>query len=61
MNAYSEDLRFEVPKAGRGWLQVVNTAEADAAPAEPQPSSGPGQAQVLKSRSLVLLVEQSCF
>ena len=59
MNAYSEDLRFEVPKAGRGWLQVVNTAEADAAPAEPQPWSGPGQ--VLKSRSLVLLVEQSCF
>ena len=59
MNAYSEDLRFEVPKAGRGWLQVVNTAEADAAPAEPQPWSGPGQ--VLKSRSLLLLVEQSCF
>ena len=59
MNAYSEDLRFEVPKAGRGWLQVVNTGEADAAPAEPQPWSGP--AQVLKSRSLVLLVEQSCF
>ena len=59
MNAYSEDLRFEVPKAGRGWLQVVNTAEADAAPAEPQPWSG--QAQVLKSRSLLLLVEQSCF
>ncbi|UPM49734.1 isoamylase [Synechococcus sp. A10-1-5-1] len=58
MNAYSEDLSFEVPKGSSGWLQLINTAEADAAPAAPQPWSG--SAQTLRSRSLVLLVEQSC-
>jgi glycogen operon protein len=59
MNAYCEDLSFEVPKANHGWRQVINTADADAAPADPQAWNGATQA--MKSRSLVLLVEQSCF
>ncbi|MGA0337448.1 MAG: glycogen debranching protein [Vulcanococcus sp.] len=59
MNAYCEDLSFEVPKVNHGWRQVINTAEADAAPADPQAWNGATQA--MKSRSLVLLVEQSCF
>ena len=59
MNAYYEDLSFEVPKVNHGWRQVINTADADAAPADPQAWNGATQA--MKSRSLVLLVEQSCF
>ena len=59
MNAYCEDLSFEVPKVNHGWRQVINTADADAAPADPQAWNGATQA--MKSRSLVLLVEQSCF
>jgi hypothetical protein len=59
MNAYCEDLSFEVPKVNHGWRQVINTADADAAPADPQAWNGATQA--MKSRSLVLLVEHSCF
>ena len=59
MNAYCEDLSFEVPQVNHGWRQVINTADADAAPADPQAWNGATQA--MKSRSLVLLVEQSCF
>jgi glycogen operon protein len=56
LNAYHEDLSFEIPDCPAGWRQVINTGlpAGDDLPQQPQAISG--NAAAMSSRSLVLLV-----
>jgi pullulanase/glycogen debranching enzyme len=56
MNAYHEDLSFEIPHCSGDWRRVIDTHQpsGDDCPAEPIAISGSSIA--MGSRSLVLLV-----
>jgi glycogen operon protein len=58
MNAYHEDLNFEIPDCPAGWLRVIDTGlpPGDDLPQNPQPISG--SAAAMKGRSLALLVAE---
>jgi glycogen operon protein len=58
MNAYYEDLSFEIPSCESGWHRVIDTHQApgDDLPAQPQVVGG--DTIPMGSRSLVLLVAQ---
>jgi glycogen operon protein len=58
MNAYYEDLSFEIPSCASGWHRVIDTHQApgDDLPAQPQVVGG--DTIPMGSRSLVLLVAQ---
>ena len=58
MNAYYEDLHFEIPACPSGWCRVIDTSQppGDDLPAHPPPAGG--DSIPMGSRSLVLLAAQ---
>jgi glycogen operon protein len=58
MNAYHEDLSFEIPSCPAGWLRVIDTGQeaGDDLSNNPQPLGG--NAAPMRSRSLMLLVSE---
>jgi hypothetical protein len=58
MNAYHQELCFELPGCQEGWLQVINTAQPAGADLPEQPVAISGGSASLQSRSLMLLVAE---
>jgi hypothetical protein len=58
MNAYHQELCFELPRCQEGWLQVINTAQPAGADLPEHPMAISGGSASLQSRSLMLLVAE---
>ena len=58
MNAYYQDLSFQIPTCESGWNRVIDTHQAPGDDCPPQPQVVGGDTIPMGSRSLVLLVAQ---
>lgn len=58
MNAFHQELCFELPRCPEGWLQVIHTGQPAGADLPEQPTAISGGSAPLPSRSLLLLVAE---
>jgi len=58
LNAYADDLSFELPDCPTGWLRVIDTARPPGEDLPAQPAALSSDRMPMTSRSLVLLVAE---